>query len=145
MNASRSYARAMLVTCAALTLVLSGCMTSKSPAKYVRATSVQGTLGSVHLRDGQTYDGELLAVDDSAFVLLRNGRVGRARFGDIQSVRFSELGKVEFAAGEIPSAKTLTRARILSRFPYGISPAAMTELLGASRQDAPDELRSQAP
>ena len=128
-----------------LSICLTACMTSKPPEKFSGARSVRGVVGSLELRDTRAHSGELLAVDDSAFVILEGDRVGIVRFSDVRSGRFTQMGSASLVVGPNPTPAVLARARMLSRFPYGITATAMRSLLAASKQEVPDDLGRSVP
>ena len=128
-----------------LSVCLTACMTSRPPQKVTGANSVQGVVGALVLRDSRDHSGELLAVDDSAFVLLVRNRVGIARFRDMRSARFTLPGASPLVLGLGPKPAELARARMVSRFPYGITATAMATLLAASKQEVVEDLAQTAP
>ena len=109
--------------------------TSGDPSKDPRAFSPLGPVGTVYLTNGARYYGELLAVDDSSYVLLSNGRVIKIPIGNDVSASFSVL---PYTIRGYPPARHLEQLRLESRFPQGIPPAAMTAILARQRQEAPD-------
>ena len=121
------------------------CHTSPPPEQYTPARDPRGVGGTLTMQDGRTVAGELLAVDDSSFVMLAGRRVGVARFGAVRRAAFAHLGPVSRSSGGRPTPQMLERARLLSRFPFGIPPAAMTALLADAQQAAPDDLAAGPP
>ena len=128
-----------------LSLFPSACMTSKSPRSIPQAHSARGVLSTLVLRDGREQTGELIVVSDSGYVLFAHDRIWIARFGDVGRVILPVGGAGTVNLGPKPTAKMLDRARLLSRFPYGISPTLMTTLLTASKQEVPDDLARPTP
>ena len=92
------------------------------------------------MQNGQKLTGELLAIDEFAYVLLVRGRVGVAPFAAVEHAFFAQVGSAASSPGVGPSPRMRERVRLLSRFPYGIPRAAMTALLAESGQVAPDDL-----
>lgn len=126
--------------------LLSACHTSPPPERYPPARDPRGVAGTVAMRNGQKHEGELLAIDDSAYVLLVRGRVGVAPFTAVNSARFAEQSNFPTSSeGAAPTRRARERARLVSRFPFGIPPVALAALLAEARQDAPDDLSTPAP
>jgi hypothetical protein len=119
-------------------LALPACYTSPAPRAIALADPQRGASVTLHMTDGSARTGELLGVRDSSLVLLTNQRVVIAPLYTITSM---DLGNARLAVvrGE-GSRDLLDRARDASRFPYGITPAAMAVLLRSTGQDAPTEL-----
>ena len=155
MTSSRVCARSKLyrapgwIRLGALLLMLSlfptACMTSKRPQSIPQAKSPRGVLSTLVLRDGREQTGELIVVSDSGYVLFAHDRIWIARFGDVGRVILPVGGAGTVNLGPKPTAKMLDRARLLSRFPYGISPTLMATLLTASKQEVPDDLARPTP
>ncbi len=146
---TESYRAPGWIRLGALLLMLSlfptACMTSKSPKSIPQAHSARGVLSTLVLRDGREQTGELIVVNDSGYVLFAHDRIWIARFGDVSRVILPVGGAGTVNLGPKPTAKMLDRARLLSRFPYGISPTLMTTLLTASKQETPDDLARPTP
>jgi hypothetical protein len=123
--------------------VVTACYTSLAPHEVALADSQRGTMVMLHMADGSARTGELLAVRDSSLVLLRNQRVVTASLSSIASIDLGDT-RLDIAQGE-RTHDLLMRIRDASRFPYGITPAAMAALLRSTGQDAPTELRAGMP
>jgi hypothetical protein len=124
-------------------LVLTACYTSPAPHVVALADSQRGAMVMLHMTDGSARTGELLAVRDSSLLLLRNQRVVTAPLSSIVSM---DLGDTRLAVAQRERPRDLLeRVRDASRFPYGITPAAMSALLRSTGQDAPTELRAGVP
>lgn len=137
----RSRARVLLL----MLPLFSACKTSKSPQSIPQAQSPRGVLGTFVLRNGREQVGELIAVNDSGYILLAHDRIGIARFTDVRRAILPIAGSYTLKLGLSPSAKMLEHARLLSRFPFGISATVMTTLLTASKQEVLDDLARLTP
>jgi hypothetical protein len=118
-------------------------MTSPAPRDFHGALAPGGQLGTVQTFGNQEVQAELLAVHDSALIVLSD-RVAVAFFRDIARVRFGsfEWPALRDALRAPPSAEALQNARSLSRYPFGIPDDALARLLRATSQTAPDTLRA---
>jgi hypothetical protein len=141
------HRRRALATARALAgaVALASCRTSPPPQAVPQATSPYGAHSIVTLVDGKTFDGEVLAITDSSWILMVGDRVASVRDGAISNVRVADLGELRYADGGRPSASELHRARRVTRFPYGIAPEAMAALLAKSTQSSPDDLETRRP
>lgn len=103
------------------------------PASYPPANRAAGTVAHIIVgRD--TVRGELLEVRDTALVVLTLDRVVLVLDGAMRSLRFDDLRRREPLSALSPSERE--RLRLLSRFPQGIPPAALTAILESRRQSA---------
>ena len=144
--------------CVASIATVSACIhTSPAPEQSV-VRQLFGDYISLAIARGRGVEGELLAVTDSSFILMR-GRASsqdEARGGQptvqlagpsgvvvvprraIIAIEFG-LQRFDVAAGTLQPGD-LRGIVQRSRFPYGISADAMTELLRSTRQTKPDTL-----
>jgi hypothetical protein len=129
------------ITLVALALV-SGCApTSAHPSAFEPAHVPYGVQGTLRVGATTYHDVELLAVQDSGYVVLTNSRIGVAPFRDVSLARFRRFGyAVPTDRNGIPTADAREQLRFLSRFPYGIPAPAMAALLQHAGQQAPDTL-----
>ena len=129
----------------AVSVLATGCMTSRAPQNLPQATSPFGQSATVRVDDGHEVTGELLAVTDSAWYLMVDGRVSSVRTGAIIMVRVTNVGNVWLKANPGGYGVTVDVARQGARFPHGISPAVLTTLLANASQAAPDDLSRRPP
>lgn len=122
----------------ALAAALAGCRTSPKPTAIFQATSPYGEQISVTLKDGRSHVGELLAVTDTALIVMVQNRVAIARAVAIALARTSRF-RLGYAAGTVRK-KELDNARRGARFPYGMSPEVLSALLTKTSQSSPDDL-----
>src|SRR5712692_3237517 len=87
-----------------------------------------------------TFTAELLTLSDTALLLVRNNRIVLARYGAGTDVVFPALPEQYAIRGQPPAGAVREQLRLLSRFPSGISPSLLTQLLRAYRQDSLDVL-----
>jgi hypothetical protein len=123
----------------AFALAASGCFsTSQTPRDDV-LYSVGGGDVSLRLLDGRERGGELLAVSDSSFTILDDHHVVVALRSAVDRIEFG-FTRIDIAAHGLSSQdrETLTRR---SRFPYGMSTAALNTLLKDAKQQEPETLR----
>jgi hypothetical protein len=124
--------------------VLAGCMTSRPPRTFPRATSPNGEFLTLDLANGHQVAGELLAATDTAWYLMVNGRVGSVRAAAIvglqRGVFDNRAYRWSFPAGEGPSPGRTRDVRDGARFPHGLTPEVLAALLATTSQSAPDDL-----
>ena len=85
---------------------------------------------------------ELLAVSDTAYLMLAGSRVVIAPYAVVTRSSFAYVGAVTKSLGETPSGKRQRQAVLYSRFPYGVPESALSALLRKSGQSAPDNART---
>jgi hypothetical protein len=122
-------------------VVLAGCWTSPKPELVASTDRQRGLTVTLRMTDGVAHTGELLAVRDSSIVLLLGERIAVAPVIGIDRIIFGADGWPV----DGNDAGMLEHARSVSRFPYGISPAALSTLLRHAGQDAPVPLRAGTP
>lgn len=132
---SRRWATALLVLCAA-------CYTSASPRRAANFNAQKGETVTVHLTNGRSRVGELLGVRDSSLVLLVENRVVMGRLADVGDVAFERTPWRSIRPGTSAAVERIAR---VSRFPFGVTESALTELLVQTKQTAPDPLVGQRP
>lgn len=136
--------------------------TSRSPDDIVMR-KVHGDAVSLYYGSTLGLDGELLAVTDSAFVVMRprvwsqaetaNGQTTLtvANPSGVAVVRRRFITRVEFGFVRINTPdgaldpEAFEKVARRSRFPYGLSAEAMAELLRASGQTKPDTIQLRSP
>jgi hypothetical protein len=123
--------RALALCCSTLA---SACLyTSRPPRSDPVARSPLGVHAEIGV-GGDRYAGELLTVTGSDFVVLGD-RLVVIPFTVANAGRFSGVSVSTYGAPWPTHAEQL---RFASRFPYGIPPEALTAILGARGQAAPD-------
>ena len=135
---TRLFALGVVVRSLAIATVVSACFTSVAPRHFAPANRATGVMGTVAVTGGGQLSGELLAVNDTAYVMLIDSRVTVAPYGTLSAARFAVVGQVTRAAGEAPPTKDRRRLASYARFPYGIPAPAMAALLGKSGQTTED-------
>jgi hypothetical protein len=125
---------------AALIATLTACKTSPSVDDYFPATEPGGIRGDLTTTfDRGPLRVELLAVDDSSYVVLSRDRVAVAPFRAVRKAVFEPIGTTT-RDGRAPSSSHRAQLKYASRVPYGIPPAVMSRLLEKSGQPPPDDL-----
>lgn len=120
----------LAVACAA------ACYTSPPVERFPLARKPGGIGASIRMANGRSIDGELLAVNDTAYVVSWNQYVGVVRYADVKAATLEGIGAVNLWETTKPTRDVLYRARLMSRFPYGIPDTALAELLGTRQQTA---------
>lgn len=99
--------------------------------RFVPANQPAGVAVTLWLRGGATGQGELLAVQDTALVVLAQDTVTLVPYRVLQAGQFSQVG----ALTESPPTKDFAgKLRLVSRFPQGLTPEMLTRLLAAYGQ-----------
>lgn len=130
---------------ASLLVTLTACLTSPPALNVAQADPQRGEFGEVYTIDGTQHSGELLSFDDSTVVLLTRDRVAIGSLSHVDRVVFDNFETTEVGPQHRPSPETVRSGRQASRFPYGITAAAMETLLQNAKQSAPDRLESMKP
>ena len=84
--------------------------------------------------DATRLTAELLAVEESGLLLLAGRTVLFVSYASIRTVKFERVKNVRFPSGQMPPPETIEKLRLVSRFPYGLSPEVKTALLAAYDQ-----------
>lgn len=101
--------------------------------RFVPAKQPAGVAVTVWLKGGATGQGELLAVQDTALVVLVQDTVTLVPFRVLQAGRFSQVGELTETPPTTDFARNL---RLVSRFPQGLTPELLPRLLAAYGQSA---------
>lgn len=121
---------------------LGGCTVGQSAGSFVPAKGPQGVRTELQFgRAGPVLrvEGELLAVPDSGLFVLTQatvlGQPGRhallfARWAALEKATFDQMG-VRIQGGKPPSSTNQEELARVSRFPQGLSPGLLTDLLAA--------------
>jgi len=99
--------------------------------RFAPAKQPAGVAVMLWLRGGATQQGELLAVQDTALVVLAQDTVTLVPYRVLQAGRFSQVGELTETP---PTTDFAGRLRLVSRFPQGLTPEMLTRLLAAYEQ-----------
>lgn len=119
--------------------VASGCVTGRPANQHPLAIGPAGAQMDVRLRKSRV-KGELLEVRDTALVILGAQEMTLVPFNGIRTAAFSNVNGPYI--NRRMSSEAIRKARLLSRFPYGMPEAVLRELL-ASRQQTEITVRVQ--
>ncbi len=112
-------------------LGITGCNVGPRVADFQPAQGPAGARVTLDVGPSMTVTGELLAVEDTALIVLTSGQgVFVVPYTAIREGRVSQRGATIFR-GRAPADRTRQRLRLVSRFPQGISPELMEALLAA--------------
>jgi hypothetical protein len=120
-------------------LSVSACTVGPSAKHFAPATAPDGIEVDLRVPGFARVQGELLEVQDSGLVILRNDRVTFVPLGDIQYGNFRQRGTL-VTGGRFVDATAATELRLVSRFPAGLTPERRAALLAAYGQTAPDRV-----
>lgn len=128
----------------AIAIVSGACMTGPSVRDYQPALRPNGIEGTLIMDSWGTHDVELLALTDTAYLVMKWNRVAVAPYRQVRNASFRQFG---IAAEEYrpPAGQRREDLRLVSRFPAGISPAVLAALLAETGQAAPDHLGGSRP
>src|SRR6184192_2685964 len=110
-----------------------GCHIGGRVDRFAPATRPEGVAVALALRGGRTAQGELLAVQDTALVVLAQDTVTLVPYGAVETGRFSQVGELRATP---PAPDFARRLRLVSRFPQGLTPDLLARLLAAHGQSA---------
>jgi hypothetical protein len=117
----------------AAVVLLAACYHGPSIRNFEPANAPDGIAADLRLRKARIH-GELLAVEDSALIVLTDqDRIVMAPLDSIRQGIFGDLGEVLGESGDIHRNRR-ERLRLLSRFPGGLTPEIRTRLLAAYGQ-----------
>ncbi|MFL5606342.1 MAG: hypothetical protein ACJ8AD_07850 [Gemmatimonadaceae bacterium] len=134
-----------LMAASALVAMQTACSTSVRVDRYLPAMEPAGIRGELTTTfDRAPLRAELLAIDDSSYVVLVRDRVTVAPFRLLKEAEFDPIGTTT-RDGRAPSTDHRTQLKFASRFPYGIPAEAMSRLLEKSAQQRPDVLSAPSP
>jgi hypothetical protein len=114
-----------------LVLAMLACQLGGRVDRFAPAKQPAGVTVKLWLRGGGTGRGELLAVQDTALVVLAQDTVTLVPYSTLEAGQFSQVGEL----ADTPPAKDFAaRLRLVSRFPQGLTPEMLTRLLAAYGQ-----------
>jgi hypothetical protein len=126
---------------ALLGLLATACSIGPRVQKFTPAITPGGARAVVVQRDSE-FSAELLAVTDSGFLLVWDTRVVLARTDVVDRVSFPDLpDDLIVRRGQPLSREAREQLRLFSRYPNGLSPPLLAQLLAAYHQDSLDVLR----
>lgn len=132
--------RRALVVPLLIAVTWGACYTGPSVKSFAPAQSPRGIAADLRVDRGKTrIQGELLEVQDSALLVLRDGPRPRVTIVPLRAIRagfFPNVGTLSGAGRMAP--KDRERLRLLSRFPAGLTPELRARLLAAYGQSEPD-------
>jgi hypothetical protein len=117
-------------------VALAGCTFGQRPRDLPFTRGPLGADATVNAHAGAVR-GELVAVEDSGLLVLRTQRLVFIPLERIRTVTIQTLGEIRLQRG---SPENFRNARLVSRHPYGLSPAIVAALLRTYGQTEPDRL-----
>lgn len=134
----------------AVVMAAPACKYGMATSSFAPAQSPNGVAVRVAVEQGQ-FSGELLEVRDDGLVVLSehleprsagNGRAGTSErkvrlfpYSGIRIARFSQVAeRYAIKDGRAPNPAVRERVRLLSRFPHGLSPDVLRQLLTSCGQ-----------
>lgn len=121
---------------AALGLIAGACTIGPSARTFLPALGPAGAEMQIELENGSRIAGELLAVDDTSFVLLSDAQITVAPFDLVRWADVAQMG-TQIAEGEPPARLQRERLARVARYPQGIAPELMRALLANYGQEQP--------
>lgn len=110
-----------------------GCNIGGRVDRFAPAKRPAGVAVALALRGGGRAQGELLAVQDTALVVLAQDTVTLVRYDALNAGYFSQVGDLD----QLPPGPAFARRlRLVSRFPQGLTPVMLARLLAAHGQSA---------
>lgn len=113
------------------------CYAGLSAERFIKTSGPEGIQVNVELRRGRL-PGELLEVQDSALLVLRlnAGQIMLVPLREIRTALYQKRGLFIYRGAFVDEA-TAAEARLLSRYPAGLTPAQRASLLAAYGQTQP--------
>jgi hypothetical protein len=123
-----------LLTLVILACLSSGCRLDVTAQKYLPAQGPKGV--NMHLDTAQgNLSGELIEVRDAGIVVLTDQKLRFLPYTDILSSRLDQTSShYSISNRTAPQPDALAQLRLLSRFPQGLTPELMRQLLDVYRQ-----------
>jgi hypothetical protein len=116
-----------------LVLASVACQLGGRVNRFAPANQPAGVRATLWLIGGGTGEGELLAVQDTAFILFDRDTVTLVPYRVLRAGRFSQIGDFTDVP---PATGVMRKLRLASRFPQGLSPDLLAQLLAAYGQSA---------
>ena len=111
-----------------------GCNFGMTAKKYPPAQQPNGVVMQVTTAKGQ-WSGELIEVRETGIVLLAGGKLRLLPYTEIVSSNVEKTDPSHaISKGAIPNNQVREHLRLLSRFPQGLSPELLQQLLSAYNQ-----------
>lgn len=110
-----------------------GCPVGPHAGGFDPATGGAGISVVITTEAGRSPDVELLAVRDTALLVLSRSRVTLVPYPIIRNVRVHQRGHLNFKAPG-PTHSQRDELKLLSRYPQGVSPELLQRLLAAYEQ-----------
>lgn len=131
---------ARMVLGASALLLLAACPVGTTGKGYAPAKGPAGATVTLELTARPQIVAELLAVEESALLVVREGRVARVPLSLVAS---GKAPKVSFT-GPTLTGETRERLRLISRYPQGVSADLEARLLEAYGQSGVEEVSDAA-
>lgn len=120
-----------------LLLLTSACTIGPRPGEYPPdATGPHGVFGTLTMRGAGEVRVELIEVRDSALVILGPQGYALARFDAIHAIDMAPHYRTSQRASQFNAQRARARLTPASRFPHGIPPGVLEELLRSANQTA---------
>lgn len=118
---------------------LAGCRTGMSVDRFEPASSPNGVTAHLTTADGELA-GELIEMQASGLLILtavgtqagappQKAVLRLVPFSAVRTSTFRQLGGVSLRDGRAPTPSVRERLRLVSRFPHGLSPELLKQLL----------------
>ena len=132
-----------------LACITTACTFGLTTDRFTPARRAEGVRGEIATAKKQLY-GEVIAVRDDGLIILADnvlrdqGRVIQATkvlrlvpYSEIRTTRFDQMmPPIDITGGRAPAPKARERLRLVSRYPQGLTPALLSDLLRAYGQTA---------
>jgi len=124
---------------------ISACRIGKDPSKSIAATSPFGARMVLEFEEnsgvpglvyGNKLWGELLAVTDTGFLVDNGADIILFSFGSFKEAKLDKASSVGTLNGNAPALDRLEKARLFSRYPYGLTETQLAALLKDRGQEA---------
>jgi hypothetical protein len=124
----------------AAALVAAACSYGVTAARFAPAMGPTGLSTTITTSSGEAIKGELLEVRETGLLVGTEKSIVYVPYSATRSARFQHIG-LTLGGGRAPSEPQRDALRLLSRFPQGLSPPLLRQLLEARGQSEPRQIR----
>ena len=125
------------VTALVIAAALAACFPAGASLNEARNLNPRGTEGDIVIRPVGRFPIEMLAVTDSSYIVETEGRIAEVLYLHVADIALKGFG---YLPGGKPNPDMRERVRKEARFPYGIVPEALEQLLEKAGQSSMERL-----
>jgi len=116
-------------------LAFNGCHVGSRAQSFAPAQAPEGVFAEIFITTGGFISGELLEVQDTALLLLSDQQLFLLPYAIVRRAHFAQMkSDTTISDEEAPSTAVREKLRLVSRFPQGVTPELLEQLLAAYGQ-----------